>query len=233
MRGVILAAGRGERLRPITGEIPKPMIPIDGRPIIEWVVRFLVDHGVDDLVVNLHHLPDVITAHLGDGSRFAARIAYLRESRLLGTARTLGRLPGLDEPFLVALGDQVYDGDLAPLLEGHATRGPALTMATIHRDDVRPSGWVRADASGEVVEFVEKPPLTRPVDGAVNAGLMVLAPSVVGLIRAHDWIDLAADAVVGLLAEGLPVHAVPFPGTVRAVDTPADYARWVEARPLS
>src|SRR5437899_2645783 len=106
MRAVLLAAGLGSRLAPIVHDVPKPMVPIDGMPIIESNVRFLVAHGVRDLVVNLHHLPDVIVGHLGDGSWLGAEISYAPEPDLLGTAGTIGALADqLDETFLVLYAD--------------------------------------------------------------------------------------------------------------------------------
>ncbi|MEE3335516.1 MAG: nucleotidyltransferase family protein, partial [Candidatus Latescibacterota bacterium] len=106
---MILAAGRGERLRPLTDRVPKPMIPIAGRPLLEHVVQLLRTHGFDDLVINLHHLPEAIKDHFGDGDRFGVRLRYADEPRLAGTAgavRDVARSGFFeDEDFLVYYGD--------------------------------------------------------------------------------------------------------------------------------
>src|ERR1700676_2990811 len=116
MRAFVLAAGEGRRLRPLTERVPKPMIEIRGRPILEHNVRLLVRHGFDDITINTHYLPDVVTAHFGDGRKFGARISYSHEDELLGTAGALNAVRArFDETFAVLYGDNLTTCDLSRL----------------------------------------------------------------------------------------------------------------------
>ena len=124
MKAVLLAAGKGERLGTLTHQLPKPMIPIDGKPVIEWNVNLCKQNGITELFINLFHLPDIISNYLGNGERFGVTITYAREKNLLGTgggvkqfARSLG-----DDPFFVIYSDNWADYDLETMYQHHKKR---------------------------------------------------------------------------------------------------------------
>src|SRR5512145_995351 len=158
MKALILAAGAGTRLRPLTDSCPKPMLPIAGRPLLEWTLLGLRHYGIEAVALNLHHLPDIVQAGLGDGSRFGMQLHYAYESKLLGTAGALHNFPGFfDQPFLVIYGDLLLDLDLDDLINFHRERYALLTLALKHTDTPQSQGMIEVDPSGRVLQFVEKP----------------------------------------------------------------------------
>ena len=131
MKALILAAGEGTRLRPLTLDRPKPMLPIAGKPLLEHLVNLLVAHGVCDIAINLDYKPDVVTSHFGDGGAWRARIVYSHEERMLGTAGAVRRLQWfLDERFFVLYGDVLTDLDLTALAAFHSQRRAVLSAAS-------------------------------------------------------------------------------------------------------
>lgn len=193
---VVMAGGQGTRLRPLTDTIPKPMLKVAGRPIIERIVLHLVGMGIGRIFVSVNYLGDVIESHFGDGSAFGARIEYLHEDRPLGTAGALGLLPEAPtEPLLLLNGDLVTSADLDGLLAFHdagrfdATIGFRRYLHTI------PFGAIERDGD-RIVGLDEKPTVEREV----NTGMYALNPAVVGLVKAGeptsmpDLISTALDA---------------------------------------
>jgi NDP-sugar pyrophosphorylase family protein len=175
MKAVILAAGAGTRLRPLTDTCPKPMLPIAGRPLLARTLDWLKAQGVAEVALNLHHLPEVVRGGLGDGSAWGMRLHYSYEPTLLGTAgalRTIAELlPGwFDQTFLLLYGDMLLDIELAGLLALHRGGGAILTMALKHTLTPHSQGMIAVDAAGRVRRFVEKP---RDWDGGdlANAGV--------------------------------------------------------------
>jgi dTDP-glucose pyrophosphorylase len=175
---VIMAGGRGVRLRPLTDDIPKPMIRIAGRPILERIVLHLIGYGIRRVFISINYLGHMIEEHFGDGSRLGCRIEYLREERPLGTGGSLSLLPAPpSEPILVMNGDLVTDVDVASLLAFHRSHGGAGTMGVRRYRHVVPFGCV--DLEGDrITRLDEKPTLTR----MVNAGIYVLSPSLVARV---------------------------------------------------
>jgi dTDP-glucose pyrophosphorylase/CBS domain-containing protein len=174
---VVMAGGRGERLRPLTEGIPKPMIPVAGRPILERLVLHLVGSGVRRIFLSVNYLAGMIESHFGDGSGFGCEIAYLREERPLGTGGALSLLPSSPvHPLLVLNGDLVTNADLGALLGVHERMKNKITIA-VHQHPYRvPFGVVDFGSDGLVRGIREKPTERWPV----NAGLYVLDPGVLG-----------------------------------------------------
>jgi NDP-sugar pyrophosphorylase family protein len=199
---VVMAGGQGMRLRPLTDTIPKPMLRVAGRPILERIVLHLVGFGIKRIFVSVNYLGDVIESHFGDGEAFGARIEYLREDRPLGTAGALGLLPEPPtESLLLLNGDLVTSADLGSLLAFHAAGGFDATIGYRRYLHTIPFGSVERDGS-RVLGLDEKPTIEREV----NTGMYVLEPAVVGLVRPGEpatMPDLIADA----LAAGRPVGA--------------------------
>ncbi len=171
---VIVAGGLGTRLQPLTAEVPKPMLEVAGRPILERIVLHLVGYGVGRVFVAVRHLGEVIESHFGDGSRFGCRIEYLREDQPLGTAGCLSLLPaGAADPILVMNGDLVTQFDVARMLEHHRDGRFAATMGVRSHGVRIPYGVVTTEK--EVVTGIEEKPEFRCM---VNAGIYVVEPAV-------------------------------------------------------
>ena len=199
---VVMAGGRGTRLLPLTEAVPKPMLRVAGRPILERIVHHLVGHGITRIFLAVGYLADVIEAHFGDGSAFGCRIEYLREARPLGTGGALGLLPGPPPgPILVMNGDLVTQADLGALLDAHAAAGALATIGTRRYVHTVPFGCLERDGA-RVTAIIEKPTLTREV----NAGIYVVDPALVGRVARGTPLDLP-DLLAAAIAAGEPVLA--------------------------
>jgi len=175
---VIMAGGKGVRLRPITEHLPKPMIPVAGRPILERLVIHLVGCGITRIHLSVNYLAEIIVNHFGDGSRYGCEITYLHETTELGTGGALSLLPAIpQDPIIVLNGDLVTQLDFASLLSCHAASGSAATIGYRPYTHQVPFGCLDL-CDGEVVDIQEKPVLER----SVNAGVYVLSPEVLKLV---------------------------------------------------
>jgi len=175
---VVMAGGRGTRLAPLTDHMPKPMLRVAGRPILERIVLHLVGHGIRRIFVATNYLSEAIETHFGDGRRFGAQIDYLREQEPLGTAGALSLLPSPPTaPLLLMNGDLVTQADVGALLDFHASGKQTISIATRKYFHTVPFGCVELE--GDRVSALEEKP-TR--SWLVNAGIYVLAPSVVARV---------------------------------------------------
>ncbi len=207
MKAMILAAGEGTRLRPLTREAPKPMLKIGGRPLIAYLIDLLRFHGVSDIAVNLHHKPEVIEAYLEDGSRFGVRTTYSWEDVLLGSAGAVKKLETFfDEGFFVLYGDVLTDIDLSALAEFHRDRGASLTMALHLADDPTRCGIVEIDRRGRVRRFLEKPQPREVFSRWASAGIYVVEPDVLRLVPEGALFDFGNHLIPLLLREGAPLY---------------------------
>lgn len=211
MKALVLAAGQGTRLRPLTLHQPKAMLPIGGKPLIGHIVALLRHHGVTDIAVNLHHCPDAIRAYLGDGRSFGVRTTYSHEKELLGTAGAAKRLEGfLDETFFVYYGDVFTTADLSTLAEVHRARGALATVAVHRVPDPWTKGVVEWDeVSGRIRRFVEKPQRGEEPSDLANAGIYVMEPQVLSYIPPDQFCDFGYDVFPALLDAEMPVYAHP------------------------
>ena len=202
-RAMILAAGQGTRLKPLTDRLPKPMVPIGGKPLLEHTIELLARSGVHEIAINLHAHADAIAGHFGDGSRFGVRITYAFEPRLLGTAGAVKALEAFFSggPFFVVYGDVFTQIDPLKLMAEHRAHGALATIALRRPDDATQCGIVRQDGDGWITGFVEKPQAGDvPANPWANAGLYVLEPAVLRRIAHGAPQDFGAD-VFGELAE--------------------------------
>ncbi len=228
MRAVILAAGRGERLGELTQRIPKPMIEFRGRPILQQNIELCRAAGVHDIVINLHHLPDVITSRFGDGADLGVRITWSPEETLLGTSGAVRRIAdrfwggGADRDdghFFVLYGDNFSDCALSELHDKALATGAMGVIGFHHRDDVSHSGVAEFDADGRITRFIEKPRPGETASHWVNAGVYCLRYDM--LAHLPDGVsDFARDIFPALLAQGRLLHGVCYDADVRAFDTP-------------
>lgn len=222
----VLAAGKGTRLAPLTELVPKPMVSIGGRPILEHNVLVLAEAGYRDLIVNLHHLPEAVIGHFGGGAAWGVTIDWSFEPALLGTAGALLQREARLRPatFLVVYGDNRLECDLVGPLLAHRQKGATLTIGTIDRPDPGASGVVDADGDGRIRRFIEKPGAQWAGPASVSVGVLVCEPRVLDFIPANGPSDLARDVVPALLQAGELVYATPLDGGIRWIDTPADLA---------
>jgi mannose-1-phosphate guanylyltransferase len=222
VKAFLLAAGIGSRLRPITDTLPKCMVDIDGRPLLDiWLDEF--DRaGVDEVLINLHYLPHVVRQHLA--SRTAPPVTHLVfEPELLGSAGTLiaNRTWVQDEEFFLACyADNLTDFDLLTLVTAHREVGPVATMAVFHSETPSTGGVVELDETSKVVGFTEKPP--NPVSDLVNAGIYALCPSVLDEIGGTPPVDIGYHLLPRLVGRA---YAVPVQGYFRDIGTPEGYRR--------
>ncbi len=208
MKAMILAAGVGSRLDPLTRAIPKPMVPVVNRPVIEHIVLDLKKHGFTDILVNLHYLGDVIQQGLGDGSRLGVRLSYAPEDKLWGDAGSVKRSQAFfeDETFLVVGGDDISDIDLSGLMALHREKNAASTIATTVVDDPSQFGIVVTDEDGRITRFLEKPKGGDVFSDTANTGVYVFEPDVFDLIPPDTFWGFGNNVFPSLLAEGRPLY---------------------------
>jgi len=231
MRAMILAAGEGTRLRPLTDRLPKPMLPVAGRPLLVHQIELLRRHGVREIAVNLWHRPQAAIGALGDGSALGVRIAWSIEERLLGTAGGVKHMAPFfaDGTFFVLYGDVLTDADLSALLAFHRQRGAALTMALHRPAALRQCGVAHIDGTGRVLEFVEKPVPGEEPSGWANAGVYAVEPEVLDQIPADEPFDFAYELFPLLLARGVPLFGYASDALVVDIGTPERYERAQQA----
>ncbi len=221
---MILAAGRGTRLRPLTNQLPKAMVPFADKPLLEYVVRLLAQHGFDDLVINLHHLPQVIADYFGDGRDWGVSIAYSPEDELLGTAGAVRQVADFfDQPFLVYYGDNLTNFNLGDLWQTHHCEGEIASLGLLRMDDPTTRGIVGLDARNRITRFSEKPRADQVFDNYwVNAGIYVVQPAILDCIPPDTHCDFS-EVFADLLAAGRPLLGHPMQGQLLSTDTAERY----------
>ena len=208
MKAMILAAGVGSRLDPLTRAIPKPMVPIVNRPVIEHIVLDLKKHGFDDIRINVHYLGNVIEEGLGDGARLGVKISYAHEEKLWGDAGSVKRSESFfnGETFLVVGGDDISDIDLSGLMTLHREKNAASTIATTLVEDPSQFGIVVTDDDGRITRFLEKPKGGDVFSKMANTGVYVFEPGVFDLIPPNTFYGFGNEVFPQLLAEGRPLY---------------------------
>lgn len=209
MRAVVMAGGLGTRLRPLTTAVPKPLLPVVGRPMVEHTMRLLQGHGVTEITLTVQHLSTALRRYFGDGSEFGVELSYATEHRPLGTAGGV-RLAAADwdGDFLVASGDAVTDLDLTALLAFHHERGADLTVCAVKRPDPREFGLVEIDPDGRLTRFHEKPAWGGVFGDTVSTGIYVASPRVLRDMPVDAEWDWSTDVIPRLIAEGGTVCAM-------------------------
>lgn len=224
MKGMILAAGEGRRLRPLTNHLPKPMLPVAGRPLLEHTIIYLRDNGITDLAINLHHLSEVVIDRFDDGSDWGVSLLYSVEERLLGSAGGVKRLQTFfDETFLVYYGDLFTQADLRPMIDFHRrTKAPA-TMGLYRVPDPWNRGIVELNEEQTIVRFVEKPARDQVFSDLANAGIYVLEPEVLDWIPAEQTYDFGHDVFPDMLAKGVEIAGYVIEDSLIDIGLPEKY----------
>jgi len=224
MKAMILAAGKGTRVQPITHIIPKPMIPILQKPVMEFLLELLKEHGFKEIMVNVSHLAEEIENYFRDGQRFGVEIAYSFEGRIedgeligdaLGSAGGLKKIQDFqnffDETFVVLCGDALVDLDLTEAVKKHKEKGAIASLITkkVTRDQVSSYGVVVSDDDGRIKAFQEKPSIDKALGDSINTGIYLFEPEIFDYIPSGEKFDIGADLFPKLVAMDLPFFALP------------------------
>lgn len=213
---MILAAGLGLRLRPLTDTRPKPLLPIAGRSLLVWNLRLLQRHGITDVVINLHHLGDQIVQAIGDGARWDLRVAYSHEPAVQGTGGGIRQAALFlkDGPFLVLNGDTLSECDLTALISTHRARGALATLAVREDPDVTQWGALTLDVQSRILQIKGEPPRVNPPEQPVVpfmfAGIHVLEPTILQAIPSGPGSII--DVYIDLLRQGCPLQGYRMSG---------------------
>ena len=205
---MLLAAGLGTRLRPLTYEVPKPLVPVVGTPVMEHIVRLLARHGFDDVVCNLHYFPDQIERRFGDGSEWRLRLVYSHEEELMGTAGGVRNVRDHfgGETFLIISGDALTDIDLTALWRAHREKGGIATLSLKRVDDPSQIGVVIRGEDGRIQGFQEKPDPAEALSDLGNCGIYVMEPEIFDYFPDRPFVDWALDVFPALLGQDVPFY---------------------------
>lgn len=202
-----MAGGEGTRLRPLTSNAPKPMMPLVNRPMMEHIVGLLKRHGFDDIVVTVAFMANAIRTYFGDGSEFGVQMRYATEETPLGTAGSVrNAMEFLDERFLVISGDVLTDIDLTAIVEYHAERQAMATIGLAHVENPLEFGIVITREDGTIERFLEKPTWGQVFSDTINTGIFVLEPEIFDYIEADRPVDFSSEVFPKLLADEKPLY---------------------------
>jgi len=213
MQAVIMAGGVGTRLRPLTANVPKPMVPLFDRPVMEHTINLLTKHGITDVIVTLSHLAGEVVEYFGDGSSLGVKIRYSVETDPYGTAGGVKLIQDMiDGTFVVISGDVVTDFDLTEALHKHRSASAIATIMLCDVDDPTQFGMVRCEPNGRLTRFLEKPKSSEIFGNTVSTGIYILEPEVLSCIP-YNWpFDFGRDLFPRMLNNSEPVYGFPIPG---------------------
>ncbi len=223
MKAMILAAGKGTRVRPITYTIPKPLIPILQKPVMEFLLELLRQHGFDQIMVNVSHLANEIENYFRDGQRFGVQIAYSFEGRIvdgvlvgeaIGSAGGMRRIqdfsPFFDDTFIVLCGDALIDLDLTAAVKWHKSKGSIATviMKSVPLEEVPSYGIVVTDEAGKVKAFQEKPKVEEALSTNISTGIYIFEPEVLDYIPSGESYDIGSQLFPKLVEMNAPFYGL-------------------------
>lgn len=194
MKAIIMAGGEGSRLRPLTDSLPKPMVPVMSRPVMEYIISLLRRHHIIDIGITLKFMPDVIREHFGDGSRFGVRITYFTETVPLGTAGSVKNAQNfLDDTFFVISGDALTDINLSDALRFHREKQADATLIVKQVENPLEYGIVVTDSEQNVIRFLEKPTWSEVFSDTANTGIYILEPDILNQFSQNRAFDFSKD----------------------------------------
>jgi mannose-1-phosphate guanylyltransferase len=208
MRAMVLAAGLGTRLRPLTYEMPKPMVPVLNRPVMEHIVELLKRHAFEELIANLSHLPEQVRDHFGDGSEYGVSLTYSFEEELLGTAggvRNVAEFFG-DGAFLVISGDALTDLDLSALRAAHEANDGIATLTLKRVPDPSEYGVAITGGDGRIQGFQEKPDRAEALSDLASCGIYCFDREIFDYFPERPFVDWAMDVFPVLLENDVPLY---------------------------
>ena len=208
MRAVLMAGGSGTRLRPLTCDLPKPMVPVVNRPIAEHIINLLKRHGITEVIATLHYLPDVMRDYFQDGSEFGVQMSYsVEDEQPLGTAGCVKKIQEwLEETFLAISGDSITDFDLQAAIAFHRRKRAKATLILTRVSNPMEFGVVITDSEGRISRFLEKPSTSEIFSDTVNTGTYILEPEVLQYLPPNEECDFSNDLFPRLLEEGEPMY---------------------------
>jgi mannose-1-phosphate guanylyltransferase len=238
MKAMILAAGKGTRVRPLTYELPKPMIPILGKPVMEYLIEELARYGITEIMINVSHLPDKIESYFGDGRRWGVQIGYSFEghiedgkivSKPLGSAGGMKKIHEFggffDETTLVLCGDALIDLNILDAVIRHKEKGAVASIVAheVPRDKVPNYGVVVCEEGGRITSFQEKPSVEEARSNLVNTGIYIFEPEVLDLIPSGVEYDIGSELFPYILEKHLPFYALHIPFNWVDIGKMSDY----------
>ena len=208
MKAVVMAGGEGSRLRPVTANRPKPLVPICNQPIMEHILTLLKRHGCHEIVSTLYYLSEEIQGYFGDGSDFGVKMHYSIETTPLGTAGSVKKAESLlkDDTFLIVSGDALTDCDLGKAIAFHREKKSLATLILYRVQSPLEFGVVITDDEGKVVRFLEKPSWSEVFSDTVNTGMYILEPEIFEYMDPNKPYDWSGDIFPRLLAEGKSMY---------------------------
>jgi len=227
VKAVVMAGGEGTRLRPMTANQPKPLLPIVNRPIMEHVLRLLRRHGLDETVVTTAFLASLVRNYFGDGEDFGMSLQYATEEMPLGTAGSVKNAEAAlrDETCLVISGDALTDIDLSAMIRSHKKSGALVTIGLTRVPNPLEFGIIIVDDDGRIQRFLEKPTWGQVFSDTVNTGIYVMEPEVLAEVPAGESVDWSSDVFPVLLERGAPLHGYIADGYWEDVGTHESYLK--------
>ncbi len=205
MQGVLLAAGKGERMKPLTDLTPKVMLPIEGKPVLQWGVELMKENGITDICINLWYLPEKITEFFGNGEKFGVKISYSREARLLGEAGSVKKMieDGLVNGRCVLInGDVIAKVNLRKMVEFHEKKGAIATILVHPSDHPYDSDLVKVDENYRVIGFPGRPKRGEKFQNLTNAGICVLEKEIAKFIPSDKPTDFGKHVFPEMIKKG-------------------------------
>lgn len=228
MKGVIIAGGRGSRLRPLTNEIPKPMIPILDKPVMEYCIEHLKEHGITEIAVTVQYLSSKIIDYFGDGRRYGVNLTYFEERRPLGTAGSMKNAEVfLDESFVVIYGDVISNFNLTKGIQYHRSKNSLVTIFMTTVQNPLDYGIIRTNETGKVTRFLEKPARPEIFTNQINTGIYIMEPEILHYIKKGAIADFSLDLFPILLKEDCPIFGFKANGYWSDVGNMAKYEKTI------
>ncbi len=237
---MILAAGYGDRMRPLTNSMPKPLLPINNKPILHYTLQLLKKNGIFEIVINLHHLPDMIMNVFGDGSSLGMKIHYSYEKEILGTAGGIKAAEGFlkDGTFLVINSDIIVDIDIKKVVEFHEKKKAFVTMVLRHDTDADRYGAIEVDSDGRIRRFLginppQFPPLLKggegglltPLKKLMFTGIHIFEPEIFDEIPSKRYCGITEETYPKLMNKNTPIYGYEFNGYWIDMGTPERYEK--------
>ena len=236
---MILAAGYGERMRPLTNSMPKPLLPINNKPILHYTLQLLKKNGIFEIVINLHHLPDMIMNVFGDGSSLGMKIHYSYEKEILGTAGGIKAAEGFlnDGTFLVINSDIIADIDIKKVLKFHKKKKTFATMVLRHDTDADRYGAIEVDSDWRIRRFLGNPPYVPPLNKGgrggglpplkklMFTGIHIFEPEIFDEIPSGRYCGITEETYPKLMNDNIPIYGYEFNGYWIDMGTPERYEK--------
>ncbi|WP_078379706.1 nucleotidyltransferase family protein [Sutcliffiella halmapala] len=224
MKAVILAGGKGSRLLPLTKKLPKPLVPLLNKPVMEYSIELLKKHGITDIIVTLQYLGDKIMSYFGDGSKWGVNLTYQIEDFALGTAGSVKNTEQLlDEPFIVISGDALTDFDLIDGLVFHLQKRALLTVFMKEVKNPTKFGIIQTNDDGQIQRFLEKPQKEQEFSRVVNTGIYIVDPLVLSFMEKDKPYDFSKEIFPKLIENNMGLYGYKSKGYWKDIGSHEDY----------